>query len=299
MARRCNELERRRRISSPLRYPGGKQRALERMIALVPIHFSEYREPFLGGGSMFIALKQRFPKAKFRLGDLNRDLCSFWITLRDNPRELIEEVKKAKNSHMNGNELYQRLAKPTEPTNTFQQAVRFFILNRITYSGTIDSGGYSAEAFEKRFTPSSIAKLEPLSNLLHDVEIINESYEKLLLELGCNVFIYMDPPYWRSRRSKLYGKNGDLHVFFDHKQFAEDVLRCNHKWLMTCDDSEMMRDLFRFGNFLSWKSPYGMTNVNGRKTNIGKELFVANYSISPDLRHELGFQTCIRQMTEG
>jgi DNA adenine methylase len=275
-----------KRISSPLRYPGGKHRVLERILPLVPVHFAEYREPFLGGGSLFIALRQLFPKAKYRIGDLNRDLCSFWTTLRDNPKELIDEIENIKNSTMNGKNLYARLTKPINPPDRFQQAIRFFILNRITYSGTVDSGGYSAEAFEKRFTTSNIAKLEPLSKLLQDVEIQNESYERLLLDPGDDVFIYLDPPYWRSRKSKLYGKNGDLHVFFDHKRFANDVLKCNHKWLMTCDDSGMMRELFNFGNFLSWESSYGMTNVNGRKTNIGKELFVANYAIRSPVTQE-------------
>jgi len=282
-----------RGVTSPLRYPGGKARALSKILPLISLDFSEYREPFLGGGSLFIALKQLFPKARYKLGDLNRDLYSFWIALKGNPKELIDEVTRIKNTCRDGRVLYKKLIKPDESLNVLQRAIRFFVLNRITYSGTVDSGGYSAEAFEKRFTASSIAKLEPLSDLLHGVEIVNESYEKLLFEAGDNVFIYLDPPYWKSRKSKLYGKNGDLHVFFDHGQFAKDVRKCNHKWLMTCDDSGTMRRLLRFGNIISWECFYGMTNVNGKKTNKGKELFVANYSIPPDERHKPNLLTYI------
>jgi len=36
-----------------------------------------------------------------------------------------------------------------------------------------------------------------------------------------------------------------------------------------------------------------MTNVNGKKTNKGRELFVANYSISPDERHKPNLLTYI------
>lgn len=284
-----------KRVESPLRYPGGKHRAVERILSRVPNGFSEYREPFLGGGSLFVALKQMFPQAKYKIGDLNRDLCSFWITLRDNPKQLIENVENIRTTSSDGKKLYERLTRPAQPSTTFQQAVRFFVLNRITYSGTIDSGGYSAESFEKRFTASNIAKLDPLSKLLKGVVIVNESYQKLLLEPGDDVFVYLDPPYWRSRRSKLYGKNGDLHVFFDHKRFADDVRRCKHKWLMTCDDSETMRGLFGLNDFFSWEWPYGMTNVNGKKTNIGKELLVANYSIQPDPNRKSDLPICIHQ----
>lgn len=280
--------EQMKRITSPLRYPGGKYRVLNRILPLVPTDFLEYREPFLGGGSLFIALKQLFPKARYKLGDLNRNLCSFWITLRDNPKELIDEITTIRNTCKNGRALYKKLIKPDESLNALQRAIRFFVLNRITYSGTIDSGGYSAEAFEKRFTASSIAKLEPLVDLLHGVEIVNESYEKLLFEEGNNVFIYLDPPYWKSRKSKLYGKNGDLHEFFNHRLFAEDVRKCKHIWLMTCDDSDTMRGLFGFGNTIPCEWNYGMTNVNGKKTILGKELLVANYSIPPDPNHKQG-----------
>jgi DNA adenine methylase len=36
-------------IKSPLRYPGGKSRAVQRLLTLVPEMFDEYREPFVGG----------------------------------------------------------------------------------------------------------------------------------------------------------------------------------------------------------------------------------------------------------
>jgi DNA adenine methylase len=270
-----------KRITSPLRYPGGKHRVLQKILPLVPVDFAEYREPFLGGGSLFISLKQLFPKARYKLGDFNRDLCSFWMTLRDNPKELIGGVTRIKKTYRDGKRLYRKLIRADESLDALEQAIRFFVLNRITYSGTIDSGGYSAEAFEKRFTSSSIAKLEPLSGLLQNVEIVNESYEKLLFDSGDNVLIYLDPPYWKSRKSKLYGKNGDLHTFFDHRKFAEDVRRCEHRWLMTCDDSSLMRGLFGFANIICWKTLYGMTNVNGKRASVGKELLVANYSIPP------------------
>lgn len=270
-----------KRVESPLRYPGGKAKALPKILRLIPNHLSEYREPFLGGGSVFVAVKQLHPNATYKLNDLNHDLYCFWSIVQRNADELIDEVLRIRNRWKDGRELYARFARSARPryTDDFHRAVRFYILNRITYSGTVDSGGYSAEAFEKRFNLSCIEKLRPFSNLLRGVEITNKSYENLLFKKGKDVFLYLDPPYWKSRKSELYGRNGDLHKFFNHGLFAENVTKCKHKWLITCDDSDIMRELFAFANICPWELQYGMTNVGRTNASKGKELFVANYEI--------------------
>jgi len=276
-------------ITSPLRYPGGKSKALREILPFIPLNFSEYREPFLGGGSVFIAVKQLRQNALYKISDLNYDLYCFWEYVKDKPEELVSEIIRIKNNYISGRELYEELACSYDESNDFYRAIRFYILNRITYSGTVDSGGYSSLAFEKRFTLSNIEKLRPMSILLQDVEITNRSYENLLFEEGRNVFIYLDPPYWRSRKSKLYGNHGNLHISFDHRKFAENIKKCKHKWLITYDNSEAIRDMFTFANIYEWEMQYGMNNINGKKAKKGKEIFIANYDVRelPDYRDKI------------
>jgi len=64
-------------IKSPLRYPGGKSRAINIIANLIP-DFEEFREPFVGGGSVFIYAKQKFKDKKFWINDLYFDLYKFW-----------------------------------------------------------------------------------------------------------------------------------------------------------------------------------------------------------------------------
>ncbi|MBX3066987.1 MAG: DNA adenine methylase, partial [Anaerolineae bacterium] len=40
---------------SPLRYPGGKSRAMPQILQQIPLNMREYREPFIGGGSVYLA----------------------------------------------------------------------------------------------------------------------------------------------------------------------------------------------------------------------------------------------------
>jgi DNA adenine methylase len=272
------------KVSSPLRYPGGKTKALGHIRPFISLDFSEYREPFLGGGSVFIALKQQRPNAKFKVNDLNHDLYCFWRVVKSNADEMVEEILRVRKRFRNGSALYRSLVFRENAMDDFQLGVRFYILNRITYSGTIDSGGYSAQAFKKRFTLSNVQKLRPLSDLLENVEITNESYENLLFETGKEVFIYMDPPYWKSRKSKLYGKNGDLHKSFNHEQFAENVRKCTHRWLITYDNSEVIRKLFAFANTHPWRMQYAMNNVGKKKAGKGRELIITNYTMKQKKR---------------
>ncbi len=58
-------------IKSPLRYPGGKSRAVDVISKLLP-EFDEYREPFLGGGSIFLYAKLRFPNKTYWIEDSNQ-----------------------------------------------------------------------------------------------------------------------------------------------------------------------------------------------------------------------------------
>ena len=42
-------------LKTPLRYPGGKSRAVQKLFQFLPKDITEFREPFLGGGSFAIA----------------------------------------------------------------------------------------------------------------------------------------------------------------------------------------------------------------------------------------------------
>ena len=52
---------------------------------------------------------------------------------------------------------------------------------------------------------------------------------------------------------------------------------CKHKWLITYDDSEYIRELFSFANIIPWDLTYGMRNITVGSDQKGKELFISNY----------------------
>lgn len=267
-------------IKSPLRYPGGKSRAIKKILPIIPENYKEFREPMVGGGSVFLAAKQKLNKnAIYKINDLNYDLYCFWKSAKNNIDELVERVQYIKDTSTDGRKLFKEFTDNSQDLTELERAVRFFVLNRITFSGTVDSGGYSEQSFKNRFTQSSIDRLALLSQALQNVIITHGDYTSHLFEDGDDVFIFLDPPYLSSTKSKLYGKNGDLHTRFNHKEFAENMKKCNHKWLITLDDSPEIREMFDFAYIYNWELQYGMNNYKQGKADKGKELFISNYEL--------------------
>ncbi len=270
-------------IRTPLRYPGGKQKALAQIFAQFPADFSSYREPFVGGGSVFIAVRQAFPDASVWINDLNPEVYSFWITARDQLPELVSTLRRIKDAATDGKKLYLEW-RDLVGGSVFDRAVRFFVMNRVTFSGTTDSGGYSSSAFESRFTHSSLDRLERLESVMSGVRVTNLDYREVLVSdssvrepSDSSAFAFLDPPYWSATKSKLYGANGDLHAGFDHAAFAQTLSTCPHRWLVTYDDSPPIREAFSFAQVSAWELQYGMNNYRQVTAAKGAELFIRNY----------------------
>lgn len=265
-------------IKSPLRYPGGKSRAIKFIAPIVP-EFKEYREPFLGGGSVFVYLKQISPEKTFWVNDIYTNLYHFWQQTQIDVELLIKQIHHWRNDFKDGKLLHRYLLDNIENFDALQTAAAFFIFNRVTFSGTTESGGFSKAAYEKRFTLSSIERVKELATILDNTVITNNDYQTLLEAEGEKVFIFLDPPYYSATKSALYGKNGALHKGFDHKRLATILKDTKHKWLMTYDDCDYIRKCFDFANITEWNLTYGMRNVNNSRDKKGRELFISNYEL--------------------
>ena len=270
---------------SPLRYPGGKSRVAGKLARLFP-DFTEFREPVVGGGSVFLALAQVNPSAKFWINDLYPEVANFWEQAKGNLPALVKGVERVRKSRSTGREIYAQFRswKTQEPTDA---AVRFFVLNRITFSGLSDSGGFSQMSFDSRFTDSAVQRLKGLKTLADlDLKVTNKDYSSLLSKPGRSVALYLDPPYI-TKWQKLYGKGGNLHRGFDHERFAREILDCKHDWIVSYNDGEAVSNLFPEPNnlaFMRWQQHYPMKAPAEPLKNRGKELIISNFTLGDELK---------------
>ena len=88
-------------LKTPLRYPGGKSRACTKLDQYIPNldGYSEYREPFLGGGSVAIHITKKYPHLDVWVNDLYEPLYNFWRVLQDDGHNLYKKLQELKSRH--------------------------------------------------------------------------------------------------------------------------------------------------------------------------------------------------------
>ena len=220
-------------LKTPLRYPGGKSRAVPKLLQWLPSReITEYREPFLGGGSMAIEMTKRLPEeVPIWVNDLYEPLYNFWVQLRDNGDYIHEELIKFKKEYSNrdtARELFNsaKVKLNESDTDNKDRAIYFYIINKCSFSGLTESSSFSPQASESNFSLRGIERLPEYSRLIQRWRITNGSYTELTSDETLT-FIYADPPY--DIKDALYGHKGDKHKGFDHEKFADvmDGCLCN------------------------------------------------------------------------
>ena len=234
-------------MKTPLRYPGGKSRALKKLNHFLPDlnGYTEWREPFLGGGSMSIEITKRYPDIKVWVNDLYYPVYNFWKQLKERGDELSVFLEALKGSHPMPDDAKRLFRHAKEHIGTdgdeFKDAIRFYIINKCSFSGLSESSSFSKQASISNFSMLGISKLPAYQKIIENWKITNQSYEDLLTN-DPGIFTYLDPPY--EIGSNLYGKKGSMHKAFNHDVFAENCSCYKGHQLISYNDSCMIKDRF-------------------------------------------------------
>lgn len=233
-------------LKSPLRYPGGKSRAVKQILHLLPPNLECLCSPFVGGGSVELACAAR--GVEVHAYDAFAPLVNFWQVLLDDAPKLAQLVRAY--HPLTKVEFYALQRGYFTMKGKRKRAAVFFALNRSSFSGTTLSGGMSPG--HPRFTDTAIVGL---ATFKADRLTIKQADFKQSLERHKHDFLYIDPPY--IIESKLYGRRGDHHTDFDHAALAK-ILRKRDGWLLSYNDCPDVRKLYDGFRILSSKWAYGM-----------------------------------------
>jgi len=273
-------------LKTPLRYPGGKSRAITKIAEYFPdlSTYSEFHEPFVGGGSVALYVTKMYPHINVWVNDLYRPLAIFWQQLQHDGDAMQDKLWSIKNMYPDrdtARELFKQSKEDIndESKDDFSRAVAFYICNKCSFSGLTESSSFSPQASESNFSFRGIEKLGEYSKLIENWTITNHSYEGLLSD-DPSVFLYLDPPY--DIKQNLYGKKGNMHKGFDHDEFAQKCDEFTTHQLISYNSTQLVKDRFKDWNLSEFDHTYTMRSVGDYMGDQQqrKELLVFNYEYS-------------------
>ena len=197
---------------SPLRYPDEKTSICKILYSILKenINLNEYSylaSPFFGGGSFEFFIGNKFPHLTILANDKFTPLFNFW--------EKVSDQNQNKR-------------------DTFCQELEKEL----------------CEVSINWFTESSIDRIKRLN--LEKFKFTNIGFIEFMYTIGIidenkKYFVFLDPPCYIEKSSKLYGNSGDRAEDFDHEGLWALLLSyssLNIPWMLTYNDCPYIRDLY-------------------------------------------------------
>jgi DNA adenine methylase len=232
-----------------LRWAGGKTRMLQALLPHFPMQFASYHEPFLGGGSVFFAMRNRANK-QIHLSDLNAELINAWQVVRNFPEEFLRGLEPY--SFKIGEKGYYSVREEA-PEDPIERAARFFYLNQTSWNSLwrVNRWGvFNVPWGAREFRGISASELRVVSAALQPVCIQEMDFREALERPKKGDFVYLDPPYLPiSDTSKFSGyteKRFRVACLSDLAACCERLSARGVSWVLSNRDTAGVRELFSF-----------------------------------------------------
>ncbi len=201
-----------------LKWVGGKTQILPHIEANIPIQLRDgeiaaYLEPFLGGGSVFFHIAQRYRVGRILISDNNRDLIWAYETVKNHVDHVVEALteyqkifwpltneERSKMYYATRDAFNARRHEDTDDVGfRVERTAQLIFLNKTCFNGLyrVNAAGAFNVAFGRYDKPPICdpENLNACSRVLEKAEIRLCDFSEVLHSVGSNCFVYLDPPY--------------------------------------------------------------------------------------------------------
>lgn len=181
-----------------LKWAGGKSRLISQYLPYFPQDFTDYYEPFLGGGAIFFYLAQNRRSFQAVLTDINRELINTYCCIRNQVEEVIEVLDRHQKQH---NKDYYYQIRSTLEGSSIERAARLIYLNKTCFNGLYrenSKGEFNVPMGQyKNPVICNAELLRSVSSALQLARLEVGNFEAVLeLAKSSEDFVYFDPPYY-------------------------------------------------------------------------------------------------------
>ena len=241
-----------------MKWAGGKRRLLKDLSPLIPEHFGEYHEPFVGGGALFFNLASRRnpePEPWATLSDANRRLVRTYRAVRDAPDRLLERLAQLATDHDKEHFYTIRALDPDAFADDVEVAAWFIYLNKTAFNGLyrVNRKGRFNVPIGRYDRPNICdpAAIRSASTALQGAKIHNEGFEKVLERASPGDVVYFDPPYVpASKTASFTDYTRDGFTLDDQarlRDVAAELKLRGVRVILSNSDVPVVRDLYRSG----------------------------------------------------
>ena len=270
-----------------IKWVGGKGSVLPLFEDLIKPYLKEnntFYEPFAGGLAVSLALQHK----NTVVNDLNSELINMYKVIRDNPEELISELKCFQNSH--NTEFYYHIRNLDrtdilDKMGDVAKAARTIYLNKTCFNGLyrVNSKGQFNSPIGRTSsgkTPDIVQEdlIREMSQYLKTVQFHNGDYKNCLVTAKVGDVVYLDPPYDQDESISTdgfvgYQKEGwTRENLKELKQLCDELIFRGCKVIISNNDTEFVRKLFAGYKFREIEVKRSI-NRDGNKRK-GKELVI-------------------------
>lgn len=181
-----------------LKWPGGKRALVDDLLAILPLSFKQYYEPFLGGGALFFALSP----SRSVLADSNLELINCYQQVRDRPETVITHLAGLKNTE---SEYYA--VRSSLPSDEAARAARLIYLMTLSFNGIHRvnvRGEFNVPyGYKTHLVVCDPVRIYATSAALSSSRLLCGDFETSLSGAEKGDLVYLDPPY-----TVAHGDNG-------------------------------------------------------------------------------------------
>jgi DNA adenine methylase len=295
-----------------LKWVGGKTQIITQIIDRFPKEIDNYHEPFIGGGSVLLAVLTLQKNNKIKINgkiyayDLNNSLIHVYLAIQKKHIELYSLIEKHHTLYdsLTGN-IINRKPKNLEEANTSKESYYYYIrhcynsidkstvegsalfivLNKLCFRGMYresKDSNFNVPYGHYRKTPTitTIEELTKVSDLIKNVIFTCSGFSDSLKNVNKGDFVYLDPPYVPENVNSFVGYTGTGFSSSDHMSLFTKIIEINKtsKIMMSNSKTDIIFDTFgKIQNFnifeLQVKRAINSKNP-GSKT---MEVIVSNY----------------------